>query len=66
MAELVAFVPDAHEADLREVLTAYLEEGAARLEQAVGVEQDIPRRRRRRHGSIVAIRPDRGTIVAGG
>ena len=42
MAELVAFVPDAHEADLREVLTAYLEEGAARLERAFGFEQDIP------------------------
>ena len=42
MAELVAFVPEAHEADLREVLTAYLEEGASRLEQAFGVEQDIP------------------------
>ena len=42
VAELVAFVPDTHEADLQEVLTAYLEEGAARLEQAFGVEQDIP------------------------
>jgi GNAT superfamily N-acetyltransferase len=42
VAELVVFVPDAHEADLREVFTAYLEEGAARLEQAFGIEQDIP------------------------
>ena len=32
VAELVAFVPNAHEADLREVLTTYLEEGAVRLE----------------------------------
>jgi GNAT superfamily N-acetyltransferase len=42
MAELVAFLPGMHEADLREVLTAYLEEGAARLERAFGFEQDIP------------------------
>src|SRR5918998_3616195 len=42
MAELVAFLPGTHEADLREVLTAYLEEGAARLERAFGFEQDIP------------------------
>jgi GNAT superfamily N-acetyltransferase len=42
MAELVAFVSGTHEADLREVLTAYLEEGAARLERAFGFEQDIP------------------------
>ena len=42
MAELVAFVSGTHEADLREVLTAYLEEGAARLERAFGFEQDVP------------------------
>ncbi len=42
MAELVAFLPGTHEADLREVLTAYLEEGAARLERAFGFQQDIP------------------------
>jgi GNAT superfamily N-acetyltransferase len=42
MAELVAFVPDVHEAVLQEVLTAYLEEGAARLTRAFGVDQDIP------------------------
>ena len=42
MAELVAFASEAHEADLRAVLTEYLEEGAARLEQAFGIEQDIP------------------------
>jgi GNAT superfamily N-acetyltransferase len=42
MAELVPFASDVHEADLREVLTAYLEEGAARLEQAFGIEQDVP------------------------
>ena len=42
MAELVPFALEAHEADLREVLTAYLEEGAARLERAFGIEQDIP------------------------
>ena len=29
MAEMVAFVPDTHEADLRVLLAAYLEEGAA-------------------------------------
>ena len=42
MAELVAFVPDMHEAVLREVLTAYLEESAARLKRAFGFDQDIP------------------------
>ena len=42
MAELILFLPGTHEADLREVLTAYLEEGAARLERAFGVTQDIP------------------------
>jgi GNAT superfamily N-acetyltransferase len=42
MTELVAFVSGTHEADLREVLTAYLEEGAARLERAFGFEHDFP------------------------
>jgi len=42
MAELVPFVPRTHEADLRGVLTAYIEEGAARLERAFGITQDIP------------------------
>jgi GNAT superfamily N-acetyltransferase len=42
MTELVAFVSGTHEADLREALTAYLEEGAARLERAFGFEQDVP------------------------
>ena len=42
MAELVDFVPGMHEADLREVLTAYIAEGAARLERAFGFEQDVP------------------------
>ena len=42
MAELISFVPGTHEADLREVLTDYLEEGAARLERAFGFEQDVP------------------------
>ena len=42
MAELVAFVPGTHEAELRELLTAYIAEGAARLEQEFDVEQDVP------------------------
>jgi len=42
MAELVAFVPGTHEADLREVLAAYIAEGAARLEQEFEVEQVVP------------------------
>ena len=42
MVELVAVLPGTHEADLREVLTAYLEEGAARLERAYGFAQDLP------------------------
>ena len=42
MAELVTFVPGTREAELREVLTAYLEEGAVRLERAFGFQQDIP------------------------
>ena len=42
MAEFVHCVPGTHEAELREVLTAYIEEGAARLEQAFGIKQDIP------------------------
>jgi GNAT superfamily N-acetyltransferase len=41
VVELVAFVPEAHEADLRELLTAYLAEGTARLDRAFGIEQDI-------------------------
>jgi GNAT superfamily N-acetyltransferase len=42
MAELVLFVPGTHEVDLREVLTAYIEEGAARLERPFGIKQEIP------------------------
>src|SRR5215212_10149592 len=42
MAEMVAFVPGTHEADLRALLTAYLEEGTAGLKQAFDFEQDIP------------------------
>jgi hypothetical protein len=42
LAEMVAFVPGTHEADLRALLTAYLEEGAAGLKQAFDFEQDIP------------------------
>ena len=38
MAELVAFVPGVHEAVLQEVLTAYLEEGAARLKRAFSID----------------------------
>jgi GNAT superfamily N-acetyltransferase len=41
MAELVAFVPGRHEAKLRELLTAYIAKGAARLAQELGVEQDV-------------------------
>jgi GNAT superfamily N-acetyltransferase len=41
MAERIHFVTDAHEADLRAVLTAYTEEGAAQLERAFCVKQDI-------------------------
>ena len=42
LAELVAFVPGTHQVDLREVLTAYIAEGAARLEQEFGFKQEVP------------------------
>jgi GNAT superfamily N-acetyltransferase len=42
MAELVHFIPGKHDADLEEVLTAFIEEGAARLERVFGITQDIP------------------------
>ncbi len=34
MAELVAFVPGTHDADLRELWTAYLEEAAAGTQES--------------------------------
>ena len=42
MVELAAFVPDPHESNLRALLTAYLEEGAARLKQEFDFEEDVP------------------------
>jgi GNAT superfamily N-acetyltransferase len=42
MAELVAFVPGAHEAVLRELWTAYMEEAADDLKRELGFEEDIP------------------------
>jgi GNAT superfamily N-acetyltransferase len=42
MAELVAFVPGAHEAELRALWTAYMEEAADDLKRELGFEEDIP------------------------
>src|SRR5215216_2635962 len=41
MAELVAAVPGAHEADLRELWTAYMEESTEDLKRELGFEEDI-------------------------
>jgi carbonic anhydrase len=42
MAELIPFVASIHEADLRELWTAYLEESADDLKRELGFEEDIP------------------------
>ena len=41
MAELIAFVPGTHEADLRELWTAYLKEAAEDLKREFGFAEDI-------------------------
>jgi GNAT superfamily N-acetyltransferase len=42
MAELIPFVAGTHEADLRELWTAYMEESADDLKRELGFEEDIP------------------------
>jgi hypothetical protein len=66
MAELVAFVPGMHEAKLRELLTAYIAKGAARLAQELGVEQDDRAIVDRLVTHLGQFAPTRGTAAAGG
>ena len=40
MAKLVAYDPDQHRAELRRLLTAYLEEGTVAL-RAAGIDEDV-------------------------
>lgn len=42
MAELIPFVAGTHEADLRELWTAYMEESADDLKRELGFEEDVP------------------------
>lgn len=63
MAEMVAFVPGTHEADLRALLTAYLEEGAAGLKQAFDFEQDIPAAVDGMMGHLAQFAPPSGRLL---
>jgi GNAT superfamily N-acetyltransferase len=63
MAELVPFVPDTHEADLRALLTAYLEEGAAGLKQTFDFEQDIPAAVDDMMGHLTQFAPPAGRLL---
>jgi GNAT superfamily N-acetyltransferase len=63
MAELVTFVPDTHEADLRALLTAYLEEGATGLKQAFDFEQDIPAAVDGMMGHLAQFAPPAGRLL---
>ena len=42
MVELVAFVPGTHESNMLALVTAYLQEGAARLKQEFDFEEGVP------------------------
>jgi hypothetical protein len=66
MAELVLFAPGTHEVDLREVLTAYIEEGAARLERPFGIKQEIPAAVDNTMHHLRQFAPPRGTAAARG
>jgi GNAT superfamily N-acetyltransferase len=63
MAELVAFVPGTHEADLHALLTAYLKEGAAGLKQAFDLEHDIPAAVGGMMGHLAQFAPPAGRLL---
>jgi GNAT superfamily N-acetyltransferase len=63
MAELVAFVPGTHEADLHALLTTYLKEGAAGLKQAFDLEHDIPAAVGGMMGHLAQFAPPAGRLL---